>query len=258
MEMNYTDYIVYVNKLLLDGSVRKAVDKLEPLGKFEMRGIGQWEPIYYPGFTLITPVCGEDRDNADTYKKLLTVRKQRLSGNINLSKCVEAPDQALHMTVARLVSGTVYEANRIEQHTDSFLARMQGLFEKLAISGQLRFEIKGVCVLPQGVIAASVAPKNEADYNCLQNLRDFLYSDKTLQAFGVERKREFVGHISLFYVEKELDNMEKQILHDTIIHINRQFFAEPLPFRIRKAEVRKFNNFLHFDREENWPVFEFI
>lgn len=258
MEMNYRDYTRHADELLQDGIICKAVDKLEPLGKFVMKGIGCWEPVYYPGFTLITPACEEDHDNADIYRKLLTARELWLSRHVNLSKCIEAPDQALHMTVARLISGRDFETNRMELYEDSFLDRMKGLFEKLAISGRLRFEIKGVSVLPQGVIAAIVSPINEADYNCLQNFREFIYSDKVLQAFGVERKREFIGHISLFYVEKELDNMEKQILYDAVVNTNRQIFAKPMPFYISRAEVRRFNNFLRFDRGKNWPVFEFI
>jgi hypothetical protein len=258
MEMNYSEYAEFVNKLMQAEVIWQAVNDLKPLGKFVMTDTCGWEPFYYPGFTLITPTLEEDYCNADAYRILLEVKKKVLLKHINPAKGVEAPDQALHMTVARLISGKDFETNTTELYDNFFLSHMKELLSKLAVSGQLRFEIKGISVFPQGVIAAVVSPVNEADYNCLQNFRDFVYSDRTLQELGVERRRMFHGHISLFYIEKELDHMEKQILQDEIDNINKLFFEKPLPFHIKRAEVRRFNNFLSFDHVENGPVFEFI
>jgi len=257
MEKEFKEYINFIENSLTKESIREAANLAGTLGKFSITANGRWEPVYYPGYTLITPTFGDDAENEGSYKILSDI-KESIAGKSDLSKLVIAPDNALHMTVARLISGKVFEKNILGTGENEFLNAMRQLFSKLAISGRLRFEIKGISVFPQGVIAAMISPVYEDDYNCLQYFRDYIYSDKTLKELGVERKRGFKGHITLFYIEKELSAIEKQKLSEVIIGINGRFFTEPLPFYIKRAEVRRFDNFFGFYRKENWAAFEFI
>lgn len=257
MEMSYTEYMKHIEDMLQEGATREAVNSLKPLGKFVMSDNGRWEPVHYAGYTLITPTFKNDCENAHSYRMLLDIKK-RLSEHLNFYKCVEAPDHALHMTVARLISGEAFETTMMGADEGKFLNYLKELFSMLAISGRARFEIKGISVFPQGIIAAMVSPVHEKDYICLQNFREHIYTDKSIQGFGVERKRKFRGHITLFYVEENLNSIEKQKLSDAIINVNKRFFSRALPFGINQAEVRRFNNFLSFDREEGWAVFEFV
>lgn len=72
---------------------------------------------------------------------------------------------------------------------------------------------------------------------------------------GVERKRAFNGHISLLYIEENLTDDDRRALADLLIAINDQFFQTPLPYNIAQAEVRKFNNFLSYYRQDDWPIY---
>ena len=257
MEMSFAEYMMYINDMLKEDAIREAVNSLKPLGKFTMSDKGLWEPVHYAGYTLITPTSINDCDNSHSYSVLLDVKKG-LSEHINFSKCVEAPNNALHMTVARLISGEAFESTIKGINESKFLNYLKVLFSKLAISGQLKFEIKGISVFTQGVIAAVVSPVHKDDYLCLQDFRDYIYTDKKIKEFGVERKRNFNGHITLFYIEKELNIEEKKKLSDAIIETNKNIITKNLHFFLSRVEVRRFNNFLSFDREEDWAVFEFI
>ncbi|HWQ43810.1 MAG TPA: hypothetical protein VN456_17510, partial [Desulfosporosinus sp.] len=131
------------------------------------------------------------------------------------------------------------------------------LFSRISSSTSVKYEVKGLSVFPQGVIAAIVSPVTENDYQRLQALRDYLYTDKVLKNLGVERKRSFYGHITLFYIEEKLSGKDRRMLADAVIDINKRFFSTPLPFNLTRAEVRKFNNFSEFYRRDYWPVYVF-
>lgn len=257
MEWEFVDYKEHINDMLKDYKIFEALENIKTQGKFVLNNRNKWEPLDYPGYTFITPPFTDDKDNVSTYRMIQSV-KIELSKQMNSCKVVEAPDNALHVTIARLISGDKYVSNIKDTKEKNFQNYFKTLFSRYIISGQLEFDIKGVTVFPDGIIAAVVSPVYKNDYLCLQELRNYIYSDKKLIKFGVERKRSFLGHITLFYVEKELDSMEKKKILHSILDINARRLLNSMSFTIKRVEVRKFNNYLSFDREENWPVFEFV
>jgi|GEM_PF-2346631 len=256
MEKSYTDYIRQARSLVTEENIRLSLDTGKTLGHFSLPEGGSWQAADYRGYTLITPPFPEDKENQNTYEVLSDVQKC-LGEFINPRKIVAVPDQALHMTVARLVSGEVYKHKLAGTRDEGFLTAMTLALAGLTIPGKLRFEVSGISVYPSGVIVAVVAPASEQDYERLQKLRDHIYADKELQELGVERRRGFSGHITLYYIEAELAADEKAALAAAIAAVNQAFFAEPLPFTLQRAEVRGFDNFFGFYRQESWPTFEF-
>lgn len=256
MELDYADYIGYAQNAIKNETIRQAVDQVETLGQFKKNAGDFWEPAAYAGYTMITPTFGDDAANRDSLNKLLMVKRE-LSDTINPSKIVEAPNTALHMTLARLVSGETFEKNRLSIRENEFFNVFTQLFNTLHIAGLMKFEIKGLVVFRQGVVAAVVSPAGEDDYKSLQLFRDSVYSNEELIRFGVERRRGFHGHISLFYIEEELSGGEKDVLAGAITEANRTCFSKPLPYTVAYAQIRKFDNFLRFYRGDNWPVYRF-
>lgn len=254
MKISYADYVKQVEHLLKENTIRGIANQVKTLGKFKKSNVGVWEPIQYEGYTLITPTFLDDQDNAGCYGILNKVRED-LWEDLNFPQIVHAPATAFHMTVARLISSDIYETRLKNTHEEEFLLTIQELFSRISLLGPLKFEVKGLSIFPQGVIAALVSPVTEGDYQRLQAFRDSIYGDKVLTDLGVDRKRGFNGHISLFYLEEELSGNDRRILAEALIAINKRFFQTPLPFQITRAEVRKFNNFLNYYREGSWPVY---
>lgn len=276
MEKEFFQYIHDMSDMIQGSALRERIDRLKPLGHFSKGEDGSWKPIDYQGFTVITPVCPEDKPNALVYETLLAAKKWLMLATSGFQddglivqgggeskngaaedSFVEAPDAALHMTVARLVSGTAFIEGNLEEQEDAFLDcfRKPGLQRPFPL--ELSFEVKGISVLPQGIIAAMVAPESSADYAELQRFRNLLYVEEDLSRFGVARKRGFQGHITLAYHEKTLSQLARENLLETIQSLNRELFPCPLPFRLHAAQVRRFNNYLGFNREADWPVFQF-
>lgn len=172
-------------------------------------------------------------------------------------KIVPAPARAFHMTVARLISGEAFARNIMGLREDDFLENLRKSLAKAPNLERLNFEIKGISILPQGVIAGLVSPMSEKDYQVLQNFRDLLYSDQALKTWGVERRRGFQGHITLFYIEDELSSQERMALADCLVEFNQRYFSHAVPFPISRIEIRKFDNFMKFYRLEDWPSYDF-
>ncbi|MDR3590651.1 MAG: hypothetical protein P4N41_13445 [Negativicutes bacterium] len=254
MELNFQDYQEYAAKILEEEAIREIASQVRPLGKFRKNGTGSWEPVPYAGYTIVTPTAPDDGANAGTYQVLDEVREALLR-ELDFAGVVMAPYTALHMTVARLVSGDVFVKKVLKAREECLLIVLRRLFLKIARPGPLQYEIKGLSLFPQGVVAAMVSPVGPADYLGLQELRDRLYTDTVLKELGVDRSRGFKGHVSLCYIEEMLDENRKKELSDLIAAMNRRFFSAPLPFAITRAEVRKFEDFSRFYRQDNWPAF---
>lgn len=256
MELNYPDYMEYAQNAVKNETIRNNVGKVKTLGQFKKTDEGLWEPAHYAGYTMITPTYGDDEANQASLNTLKVI-KQKISGFMNPSKTVAAPDNALHMTAARLISGEVFEKSRLQERENKFFNALSQAFNQIHIAGPLQFEIIGLTVFLQGVVAAAVSPVRKEDYISLQLFRDSIYSNDALTGFGVERKRGFNGHISLFYIEEALPQEDKDILAKTIASANECYFSKPLSYQITCAQVRKFDHFLKFYRRHNWPVYRF-
>ncbi|MDR3599257.1 MAG: hypothetical protein P4L49_02025 [Desulfosporosinus sp.] len=254
MEMNCGDYLKQVENELRAETIRESANQVKTLGKFQESSDGLWEPVPYSGYTLVTPTFLDDCENLDFYRLLSNIREE-LFWNLLFPGIVWAPTIALHMTIGRLLSGDIFASHISNSREEEFLLALSQLFSQIASSGTLNYEVKGLSIFPQGVIAAIVSPVTEEDYRRLQVCRDYLYTDKVLKKLGVERKRSFHGHITLFYIEEELSGKDRKMLADAVIDINKSFFSHPLPFSLTRAEVRKFNDFSEFYRQDHWPVY---
>jgi len=257
MEMNYVDYLKHVENVLEEATIREFASQLKTFGKFRESRDGLWEPVPYSGYTLITPTFQADPKNADFYRLLSDIREE-LFWNILLPGIVWAPSIALHLTIGRLISGDAFTCI-MNSREEEFLLALSQLFSQISSTrpGSLNYEVKGLSIFPQGVLAAIVSPVTEDDYKPLQAFRDCLYTDKILNNLGVERKRSFHGHITLFYIEDKLFRNERRKLADALIDINKRFFSTPLPFNLTRAEVRKFDDLSEFHRRDHWPVYVF-
>lgn len=258
MEMDYVDYLKHVENELKEETIEKFASQLKTLGKFQESNDGLWEPVPYSGYSLMTPTFLDDSENVGFYRLFYDIREE-LFWKIPVPGIVWAPTIALHLTIGHLISGNVFASSIMNSREDELLLALSQLFPKISssTSSSLKYQVKGLSIFPQGVIAAIVSPVTADDYQRLQALRDHLYTDIVLKNIGVERKRSFHGHITLFYIEEKLSGKDKRMLADAVTDINKRFFSKPLPFSLTRAEVRKFDNFSEFYRQDHWPYYQF-
>lgn len=256
MEKNHISYNQHIDFLISPKGISENASSIVPLGQFLSQSNGNWSPAPYVGYTCITPTYPNDILNLSTYKILLDIHGL-LCQNLPHEVYVPAPSSALHMTVARLISGEVFKEKIKDGQDYKFITKIQDLFSSMPQYKSIHMEIRGISLFQQGVIAASIACCNTSDFEELMSFRDFIYTDVDLIPMGVERKRGFNGHITLGYIENMLTNIDKAYLTDLLVDINKKHISRPLPFQLTRAELRKFDNFLDFYRQEDWPFYTF-
>ncbi|KPU43237.1 hypothetical protein OXPF_32510 [Oxobacter pfennigii] len=255
MEINFKEYARLMNTAVQAETIRNSAAALSRVGHFVKDKDGSFTPRFYSGFTLITPTCGDDAANRMPYETLIKAQAD-IEGKIPSGKFVAAPERALHMTLARLISGDLFEKSILGIKEQDVLNALDTLFRVLPSEKRLKFEIKGISLM-HGIVAAVLSASAEDDFHRLQGFRDAVYQNAALMDLGIERKRGFMGHITLLYIEDLFTGPEKVRLAEAIIEVNRTYFKEPLPFHIYRGEVRRFDNYLSFHREKNWPFFSF-
>lgn len=258
MEDSFTDYNQRIEYNLDDTVIREISRKTKGLAnRFQRSDSGEWKPVNYPGYTIITPTFEDDIDNIRTYTRLGDVQ-QILLQRLDLFKYAPAPITSFHLTIADLIAGRSYE-NHVFGTKEQIL--QQVLFSRIIPPTPLNpilMKVRGVSLFTMGAIVALVAAIDKSGYDRLISFRDSIYDNGLLRDFGVERKFKFTGHITLAYIEGMLSERDQNWLAETLIDINKRFFTNSLQFNIKRAEVRKFDNMLRYYRQEAWKVFNFV
>jgi hypothetical protein len=256
MDKTFIEYQQQIDSCLTENVLRETIQELRPLRLFIKDDLGEWLPLRHAGFTLITPIFEDEVENIKAYVRLSDLQ-QMIIQKLDPALYVPAPVSAFHQTIARLVSGSDFDNQIRGAREELFIKLMKQELAQLPQFEKIQMEIRGITVLPGGFIAALVIADNEDEYQRLLLLRSKLYTNKELQNFGVEPKRPFIGHITLAYIQAPLDLDNQKNLIKTIQTINQDFLATPIAFEVVRAEVRKFENYLRFFRELDWPVYRF-
>lgn len=258
MEDSFMKYNQRIDSILTNMEVfKRSRETWGPAGRFKKDNAGLWEPEDHPGYTIITPTFEDDSDNVETYTTLGAIRDILLE-RIVFSKCVPSPVASIHLTIADLIAGKAYKNGIMNTKEQELLQVLSSVFSQLILPGLIRMEVRGVSLFTQGFVIALVGAVDENGYMRLTSLRDVIYRDERLKNLGVVRKFKLTGHLTLAYIEETLSEQDQNQLAETLITLNKQFFATPLPLNIARAEVRKFDNMTRFYRQREWPVFEFV
>jgi hypothetical protein len=87
------------------------------------------------------------------------------------------------------------------------------------------------------------------------HFRDHFYGDARLADIGIRRTRPFIGHITLAYIERELDDATRARLVDLVISINRELSLHNLQFHLPAAELRAYRHLAEFTPFPALPQF---
>lgn len=254
MDMTYPEYLQFVDTHLTPGVLKAALERLEPKKLFENDALEEWRPLRHAGYTLITPLFGEERENIMTYVKLGDVQ-QLILRKLNPAYCMAAPISAFHQTVAGLVSGSHYEQQIAPRLDGFFIKQIDMELTRLPQLELIQMEIRGIAVLPGGFIVALLSTIDKWEYQRLISFRSQVYRSEALRNLGVAPEWPFIGQITLAYLQASLKPEEQNQLSEAVLKINHDHFITPLPFALSRAALYKFENDLHFFRAPHWPVY---
>lgn len=257
LDETYQNYVNRVANLSLRATHETQLNNIQKSAKFE-----QGQPVYFPGYSLMTPVPADDPLNQNFYQQLAGV-VQQLEAKLPPQFFVSLPLSSFHLTVADLIWDDAYEAaikadpdyeQKLAEAIKNSFTEYQHLEEK---GGKKELQLMGLTIFPRA-IALCLVPKSEQEYQQLNQLRRCVYQNPEVIGLSIEQQYPYTAHITLGYFGELAHNFEREAVLDTLAAINDQWIAiEPPVLAVDKVQLRKFDNMLDYYRQPDWPELQF-
>jgi hypothetical protein len=255
LDESYQEYINRVARLTLPSACALQLQGIQQSPKFV-----DGKPVSFPGYSVITPPAGEDSANQQFYQQLETLQKQ-LFDNLGQDFYIPLPTASFHFTLADLIWDESYR--QVVKENPNFDRELQqqvaaSIDEYQAESdNQPSWQLWGVIARPRAIMACLV-PKDQTSYQSVIKLRRALYQNAGIVGLGVEQQYDLTAHITLGYFDSIPDSLNRDRLCIVMSQINDRLVESELPeFTLKQAELRKFEDMIHYKREADWAVVNF-
>lgn len=219
------------------------------------------KPVSFPGYSVITPLAGEDSGNQDFYHQVETSQQQLLQ-QLGTDFFIPLPPASYHFTLADLIWDESYrQVVAANPNFDQELQRQVAVsfqeYQSEAKNESFTWQLWGVVPRPRGIMACLV-PKDQASYQAVVGLRRSLYQNSGLIGLGIEQQYDLTAHITLGYFDQIPESLNRDRLCIVLSQINDHLVERELPeFTIKQAELRKFEDMVQYNREPDWAVVNF-
>lgn len=256
MDESYQEYINRVARLTLPSVCALQLQGIQQSPKFV-----DGKPVSFPGYSVITPPAAEDDVNQKFYQQLETLQRQLFDG-LGQNFFIPLPTTSFHFTLADLIWDESYRQvvkdnpnfdRELQQQVAASMNEYQAEWDPQPISWQLW----GVITRPRAIMACLV-PKDQNSYQSVIKLRRALYQNAGIIGLGVEQQYDLTAHITLGYFDHIPDSLNRDRLCIVMSQINdRLVESELAEFTLKQAELRKFEDMIHYNRESDWAVVNF-
>ncbi len=256
MELSFA---AYQERQLLEISpagVASRAAKLRPADQFRYQD-GAWVPNSYVGHAVVTMV-GSTPANAALVSSLGSIQNgllERLSAPCSF---YPLPVASFHQTIANTLSAEKHQRLVVDRGLAAdFPGIVTNTFADIPTAGApeaLTMRMVGLSIFGTALGVLGVFDR-EADFHRVLHFRDHFYGDVRLANLGVRRTRPFIGHITLAYVEQELDDATRTQLVDVVTSINRELSLHTLHFHLPAAELRAYRHLAEFTPLPGLPQF---
>lgn len=262
MDETYQTYLNRVARLTLLETYKSQLQHIQESPKFKLLPDGSTEAAPFPGYTVCTPTWEEDSPNSEFYNCMQDIQ-QRLIKQLDPGLMVMVPPESFHLTLADLIWDSAYRD--VERENPDFEPQLQECIQEsfkkfpssLSIGKPIEWQILGFMIRPRA-IAVCLAPKDENSYHRMLELRRCIYQNSGLMALGIEQQYHFTSHITLGYFGKIAPNLDRERLSHTLSQLNREALPmELIALYVQQAQLRKFDDMMHYYRQPDWPILEF-
>jgi len=227
----------------------------KPASNFIYNG-NSWEPQEYEGFAVVS-MLSENEGNGDLAKRLTEIQKElhyNLSPN-NGFYCL--PAESFHQTVANTLS-----ADRFKNHIlnaglqDEYPFMVAKAFENIPVwesTEPIKMKMAGLSIFGTAIGILGLF-ENEEDYDRIVSFRSGFYSDEQLAQLDIKMTRPFIGHITLAYIEQNLNKNQKGHLAKVIVELNETLATEENYFSFSFTGLRRYHHLAEFIKQDNYPV----
>lgn len=256
MDESYQEYINRVARLTLPNACAMQLQSIQQSPKFV-----DGKPVSFPGYSIITPIAGEDSDNKDFYDQVERVQKH-LADQLGRDFLIPLPPASFHFTLADLIWDESYrQAAAANPDFDQELQRQTRLsfqeYQSMSNNEPLSWQLWGLVTRPRAIMACLV-PKDQASYEAVVKLRRAIYQNSGLIGLGIEQQYDLTAHITLGYFDHIPNSLNRDRLCICLSQMNDHLVEREVPkFTIKQAELRKFEDMVQYKRESDWAVVNF-
>jgi hypothetical protein len=255
------NYQIYLNRILrttLPETHRSQLQHIQRSPKFVREG-GSWTPVPFPGYTVVTPTGKEDHKNAPFYDSLAAYQT-KLSARLGQDLFIPVPPSSFHLTLADVIWDSNYthsaETPGFDERLRHQIAQSFQNCQPFVTNQPIRFQVLGLMVMTRS-IALSLAATDEMGYFNILNMRRSIYQNPGLIELGIEQQYYFTPHITLGYFG-DLGEIDRGQLDTALEEMNEPWIGTAeQEFWVNEAQVRKFSDMYNYDREPEWPTFQF-
>jgi hypothetical protein len=229
--------------------------KTKPAGNFCFHD-NHWSPLEYEGFAVVS-MLNENEGNAPLAARLKDVQKEL---QINLQPryaFYQLPADSFHQTVANTLSADRFKNNILNAGLEEeYPAFVLNAFEQIPPSPStqpIRMKMVGLSIFGTAIGLLGIFER-EDDYYRILNFRAGFYADKKLTQLDVRMTRPFIGHITLAYIEHNLNKNQKDHLAGVINEVNETLSGEENYFCISQTGLRRYHHLAEFIKQDNFPV----
>lgn len=220
----------------------------------------EYQPVPFPGYSIITPVASDDADNSTLYKHLTHYQQQTLH-LLGSRLFIPVPPASFHLTLADLIWDSAYR--HAVDANPSFDTQLQACIGEIFQQSQVLTEGNPIPLQAVGLmvmtraIALCLAPTEEHTYERILKFRRAVYQNSKLIGLGIDQQYYFTPHITIGYFGDTASEDRSQ-LSQRFEELNQQWLdQDPQTFSVYKAELRKFDDMTDYRREPDWPSFQF-
>ncbi len=231
--------------------------KLGPAGKFRREG-NAWVPTPYQGHAVLA-VLNSTPDNDATARTLSEVQQALMAGFDNRDAFYPLPPASFHQTLANTLSDENYHRQVVRAGiADVYPERVATILGSLAAdAGEVPvMRMVGISLFGTALGVLGVFHEKAA-FDRVLALRDLFYGHPDIAALGIKRTRPFIGHITLGYIEANMDEAERVRLVGVVSDLNRGLAEQNLLFSMPVAELRAYDHLAEFRPLPQLPTYRF-
>jgi 2'-5' RNA ligase len=258
LDDNYQAYLNRMMRATLPEAYQAQVNHIQESSKFSRDG-ETWVASQFPGYTVVTPPGSQDGANAGLYD-FLTQYQAQVTATLGTDLFIPIPRETFHLTIADLIWDRAY-AHAVEADSNFDEKLQASIAESFQQSAHLRsqqpipFRAAGLMVMTRA-LSISLAATDETSYQQIIDFRRSVYQNPHLMSIGIEQQYHFTPHITLGYFGS-LTGVDRVALAQTIDQLNQPWLETEKTFWVKEAQLRRFSDMEHYDREATWATFEF-
>jgi hypothetical protein len=252
-ELSYQNYQMQQLYEVSNEGMHQRAKSVKKGNKFRLSDSG-WEPIKYEGFAILSMV------NDNPLNSILAARLKEiqieLAKEFNAKNLYFLPPESFHQTIANLLSEERFRDNVLNKgYEPDFPGVITSAFESIGDSKytqNIDMKIVGLAIFGSAIGVLGIF-NNQVDYERIINFRQEIYTNGTLNQYGITRTRPFIGHITMAYIESNLSEEEKEHLIDICYRINQSLETENLHFYIEKTSLNSYKDLSCFHSGSDFP-----